>query len=309
MGLPLDQQDAEARKVFAKNPEGQKALQAELEHRFTVQRTAQVAAQQETTGKLWDMRFPTTPGQKAVGMPQIMRSQEWASLNGTQRNELRAQWESYSKRNENNPATQVAKHATFMQILDDPAGLMGLSDLQIASMTGTLGADYTMKLIDMKRKAAGNLETLKANTLNDIPYRNIAAEYGLKTRGNLTQEQEGKLGSLRGQALEAIRYEQAATGKVLGPERKEEILRKLLARVVTNPENAFQSFIPGDWNDRLPLFEAVRSTKPVPQAFRDIMNAKMKALGRQAPSPLDLSRLWIEARAKGLVDEQGNQVP
>ena len=79
--------------------------------------------------------------------------------------------------------------------------------------------------------------------------------------------------------------------------------------MVTNPENAFQSFIPGDWNDRLPLFEAVRSTKPVPQAFRDIMNAKMKALGRQAPSPLDLSRLWIEARAKGLVDEQGNQVP
>lgn len=309
MGLPLDQQDAEARKVFAKNPEGMKSLQSELEHRFSVQKTAQSVALQETTGKLWDMRFPTKPGQQAVSMPQIMRSTEWAALDGEKRNQLRAQWESYTKRNENDPATQVAKHATYMQILDDPAGLMGLSDLQIASMTGTLGADYTMKLMDMKRKAAGNLETLKANTLNDIPYRNIAGEYGLKTRGNLTQEQEAKLGSLRGQALEAIRYEQAATGKVLGPERKEEILRKLLARVVTNPENAIQSFIPGDWNDRLPLFEAVRSKPPVPQAFRDIMSAKMKALGRQPPSPLDLSRLWIEARAKGLVDEQGNQVP
>ncbi|WP_243320427.1 hypothetical protein [Geothrix sp. SG200] len=308
-GLTLDQQDAMAREAFKGNVDGQKALQSELEHRFSVKRTAQTAAIQEVTGKLWDMRFPTLPNQRSRSMPDIMRTPEWSALNGTERNELRVQWESYSKRNESDPATRVAKFATFMDILDNPASLISLSDFQIASMTGTLGADYTMKLMEMKRKAAGDLETLKANTLNDIPFRDIAGEYGLKTKGALAQEDLAKLGSLRDQALDAIRYEQQATGKVLGPERKEEILRKLLVSVVTKPENAFQkNFVPGDWNDRAPLFEAVRS-KPVPLAFIDIMNAKMKALGRPAPSPLELSKLWIEARAKGLVDEQGNQKP
>lgn len=257
LGLPLDQQDAEARKVFAKNPEGMHLLQSELEHRFSVQKTAQAAATQETFGKLWDMRFPTLPGQAPVSMPQIMRSQEWANLNGTQRNELRSQWENYSKRNENDPLVKVAQAATFQRFLDDPKSLIGMSDAQIASFTGALGPEYAIRLMEMKRKAAGNLEALKANTLSDIPFRDIAAEYGLKTKGTMTQEDQARLGLLRDQALDAIRSEQNATGKPATPERKEEILRGLLVNTITKRSALNPARWLGDTyvQDGKPLFE------------------------------------------------------
>lgn len=257
LGLPLDQQNAEARKIFAKNPEGMKLLQAELEHRFSVQQTAHTVANQETTGKLWDMRFPTVPGQKAISMPQIMRTPEWTSLNGTQRNELVAKWEAYTKRNEHDPATQLAQYALFHKFLDDPKALMGMSDPQIASFKDVLGPDLAMRLMDAKRKAAGNLESLKANSLNDIPFKDIAAEYGIKAKGTMSQEDNATLGLLRDRTLERIRSEQEATGKPMGAERKEEILRGLLVNSVQKRK----SYNPASWfgdayvEDGKPLFQ------------------------------------------------------
>jgi len=234
LGIPLDRQEEEAAKAFKGNAEGLQALRAELEHRFNIKKTAQSVAQQETFGKLWDMRFPTLPGQQAVSMPQVMRSPEWAALNGTQRNELRAQWDSYSKRNENDPAVQVARFATYMRILDDPESLVKMSDSQISSYMGTLGPEYTNKLMEMKRKAAGSLYELNKATLNDLPFKDIVGEYGIKVKGSLTQDHLATLGAIRDKALDAIREEQKAVGKSLLPDRKEEILRSLLVKTKTS---------------------------------------------------------------------------
>lgn len=252
-GKPLDQQLAWVDEKTKGNAALQKSLSAEVEHRFQVQERTRVAAEQDATGKLWDMRFPTKPGQQAVGMPQIMRSPEWAALDGEKRNQLRAQWEGYTKRNENDPATRVAQFATYMRILDDPKTLMGLTDGQIASFTGTLGADYSMKLMEMKRKAAGNLEALKANSLNDIPFKDIAAEYGIRTKGSMSQEDSARLGLLRDKVLDAVRTEQDAVGKPLGPERKEEILRQHLVDVKVNQPGWWLGM--GDGTTEKPLFE------------------------------------------------------
>lgn len=230
-GKPLDQQLAWVDGKTKGNASLQKALSAEVEHRFTVAKHAQESAVKETTGKLWDMRYPTLPGSQAKSLAQIMKTPEWASLNGTQRNALVEDWERHGKRNENDPATQVAKFATFQKFLDDPKSLMGMSDAQIASYTGSLGPELAMRLMEAKRKAAGNLENLKISTLNDIGFNEIVGEYGIKAKGTLSQENLARLGLLRSKTMDAIRYEQEATGKVATPERKEEILRGLLVDV------------------------------------------------------------------------------
>lgn len=254
-GKPLDQQLAWVDEKTKGNASLQKALSSEVEHRFTVQERAKVAARQDIEGQLWDMRFPTKPGQQAVNMQDIRKSPQWNDkrLTGEDRNALEAKWDSHSKRNENDPATRVAQFATYMRILDDPKTLMGLTDGQIASFTGTLGADYSMKLMEMKRKAAGNLEALKANSLNDIPFKDIAAEYGIRTKGSMSQEDSARLGLLRDKVLDAVRTEQDAVGKPLGPERKEEILRQHLVDVKVNQPGWWLGM--GDGTTEKPLFE------------------------------------------------------
>lgn len=280
-GKPLDQQLAWVDQKTKGNPSLQKALSAEVEHRFTVAKHAQESAIKETTGKLWDMRYPTLPGSQAKSLAQIMKTPEWASLNGTQRNALVEDWERHGKRNENDPTVKVAQFATYMRILDDPKSLMSLTDAQIASYTGTLGPEYAMKLMEMKRKAAGSLEALKANTLSDIPFKDIAAEYGFKTKGSMSQEDQAVLGLLRDRTLDDIRTEQDASGKPLGVERKEELLRRNLTSVKVNQPGWWAGVFDG--TTEKPLFQVKDFTE---LKATDDEKAKAVWLLVQAESPI-----------------------
>lgn len=225
----------------------EKAQTRELFREFEMQATKQATRdQQEAVGSVASLWM------KGHSMNAVTRSPEWNALQAKDPVQASHFWDYMREQTRAlaapmpaTPAQQVARYAAAQQFLDDPKALMGLSDLQIASYTPVLGVDLTTKLMDAKRKFAGNLEGLKSFTLDDIKFTDIAAEYGLKTKGNMTPEDHAKLGLLRDQSITAIRDQQTATGKLLDPGTKEQVVRKLLMTVPT--KNTQGSWWDRDW--------------------------------------------------------------
>lgn len=298
MGIPLDQQESKAAEIFKNNPEGLKDLRTELEHRFHVQQQAQRVSTEVNYGELWDMRFPTKPGQKAVGMPEIMRSKQWNALNGEQRNELRAKWEAYARRNEGreqeSPEDMVAKYATYKRILDDTKGLAQMDDRQIVALTGILGQDLTKKLLDDKRKAAGNLEDLQKATLTSVPIKELAIEYGIVPTGKFTPEHQARMGLLRNKLIDAIREEQAGSTRELTPERKEEIARNLLVKVKTSKDG----FFPWSGKVEKPLFQIENVAELDATDEEKSLANQLLAAAMVASTPANVNTMIQAIRAK-----------
>lgn len=293
LGLPIDQQDAEARKAFADNPEGAKALQQELEHRYSVQKTARAAQNDEVTGKLWDMRFPTVPGQKAVSMPDIMRSQEWMALDGTQRNELRARWESYSKRNENDPAVQVERHLAYYNLVNDP-NFSRLTDNQIRSRLGSLGPQLTVQVMEDLQKLRTTPAKVQEVQLDSDLMHATAKEMGLIKGDKPTDAEKAQLGALQAR----LKQLQQASGQKWTYEGTKALAKQLMTPIVTSR--------PWYWSDsKAPLFQ-LQQTTPLPQNFVDAMNARAMRQGVPIPSNAEVYQLFFDYKDKGLVDEKGN---
>jgi len=293
LGLPIDKQDAEARKAMAGKPDGLKALQAELEHRWTIQQTATNAATREVTGKLWDMRFPTLPGQQAQGLPAIMRTQEWAALNGTQRNELRSQWEAYAKRNENDPSVVVERSLAYFNVINDP-NFTKLTDNQIKALQGKLGPQLTVQVMKDLQEIRTNPGRVQEVQVDNQLLESTGREMGLVKGPKLTDEEKANLGKVAVQ----LKMLQQGTGQKWTYENQKLMLRQLMTPIVTSTH----------WwrsDEKAPLFEVQQSTA-IPQKFIDTVNAKAAARGVTAPSSAEVYQLWFSYKDLGLVDEQGN---
>lgn len=294
MGLPLDQQDAEARKVFAKNPEGMKLLQSELEHRSAIRQHAQTVASQETTGKLWDMRFPTIPGQKQVPLTQIMRSQEWSSLNGTQRNTLISQWENYARRNENDPNLQVQRSLAYFNTITDP-NFSSLTDNQIKALTPNLGPALTVQVMKDLHEIRTNPGKLQEMKLDHDVLEASAKKFGVIAGDKPTDAEKMNLAIMSAQAKQIMQ----ASGQKWNYENQQKLYEQLSQQIVTD-----RGWL---WDTKAPLFQ-VQTTTQVPQAFVDTVARKARALGQPVPSTAATYQLWFDAKGKGLVDEMGNLI-
>jgi hypothetical protein len=234
--LNAKQVDQWIRDKVGDNPGLVEATRAEVERR---DRAVQIT-QQESVGNILDM-YTGLNGGRRWSRAQIQATPQWAGLSGQQHLDLSRQFDAIDRRDQDQqtPADLVAQYATFDKLCDDPKTLAGMSDAQIASYTATLGPDLTVKLLDAKRKAAGNLAQLQNVTFsgeNGIPLRQIAAEYsiGVITSSMSAQDKQtvnAQFGALRGRAMSEIQQEQMATGRPLTPERKEEIVRGLLTDV------------------------------------------------------------------------------
>lgn len=293
LGLPIDQQDSEARKAFADNPEAAKALQSELEHRYSVQKTARNAQFEESTGKLWDMRFPTMPGQKAMSMPDIMRSQEWQALDGAQRNDLRVRWEAYTKRNDNDPAVQVERHLAYYNLVNDP-NFSKLTDNQIRAKLGSLGPQLTVQVMEDLQKLRTTPAKVQEVQLDSDLMHATAKEMGLIKGDKPTDAEKAQLGALQAQ----VKQIQQASGQKWSYENTKALTKQLMTPVVTSR--------PWYWSDsKTPLFQ-LQQTTPLPQKFVDAINAKAISRGVQIPSNAEAYQLYFDYKDKGLVDDQGN---
>ena len=232
------------RKQFADDPETQKKAQAFLLERDAIHNKTIKDLDERNTGTLWQGVL------SGHGLQWVKQQPEYQAMDGTAQVHLLTSIEQYQKRNENDPAQIVAQFAAYMKLTDDPQKLAAASDGAIVSLLPVLGPQLTKELLEAKRKAAGDLDKLQKATLNDVPFKDIALEYGITTqgkKGQAQQEAEASLGLLRNKAVHAIADEQQSTGKPMLPDRKEEVVRGLLKNVTVGNRNWFD-----DAGDKLP---------------------------------------------------------
>ena len=308
LSLPLDQQDAEAQKAMAANPEGLKLLRGEIEHRFTIQKTALAAATQGNEGRLWDMRFPSLPGQAAVGMPQIMRSPEWQALDGTQRNELIAKWEGFAKRDQNDPATKVAQAARFYDLLrvtdvnGQPVWTSYTPD-QVKSYKNIIGPENAIGLMSMIQQFRTTPPAApKAVEVNTGVVESTLRAGGLFSNPDKLSDQDKS----NVQDIETkLRVEAQASGKPLDYATTVTRVKELMKSIVTKPENWVQRYIPGDWNDKAPLFKA-EAADPFPPKFYAQASDLLMQKGGTALDEANAQQVYLTYKNAGKLDAQGN---
>ena len=308
LGVPLDQQDAEAQKAMAANPEGLNLLRGEIEHRFTIQKTALAAATQGNEGRLWDMRFPSLPGQAAVGMPQIMRSPEWQALDGTQRNELIAKWEGFAKRDQNDPATKVAQAARFYDLLrvtdvnGQPVWTSYTPD-QVKSYKNIIGPENAIGLMSMIQQFRTTPPAApKAVEVNTGVVESTLRAGGLFSNPDKLSDQDKS----NVQDIETkLRVEAQASGKPLDYATTVTRVKELMKSIVTKPENWVQRYIPGDWNDKAPLFKA-EAADPFPPKFYAQASDLLMQKGGTALDEANAQQVYLTYKNTGKLDAQGN---
>ena len=191
-GMGFAEGEAEIIKRTVGNPKLRDAARAEFEHQTTATQKAADMADKTNRGTIWGAVFPLSGNGISVAQSIKQFPQAWASLNQEEAAKLKQALIDHSKRDENSPAAQVAKFMAFDKIASDPKLLLSLTPVQLASYTPSLGADYVIKLQQMQHQAAGSLDAARASSLNDIPFKDIAAEYGIKTKGTLTQTDEAR---------------------------------------------------------------------------------------------------------------------
>jgi hypothetical protein len=224
----LDAMTKEIRTRFANAPDALHLALGTIKDRAQEHDYSVKQREDTTVGNIWGQVLAGKPLGAIRSMPEFK-----FDLDGTRQVALVGQIEAFRRRNENDPATVVSKYATFLKLTDDPKALVGMSDGQLLAQTPVLGPDLTMKLLTAKREALGDLDKLGKAVITDVPWKDIAGYYGVKVKGALTEDDQSRLGQLRDKAMESIRNEQLATGKILTPDRKEEIVRGLLQKVST----------------------------------------------------------------------------
>lgn len=231
-GMDLAQQLETVDTLAKDNPDQLKALRAEVTHRFNQNEAAQAKAQDETKGRLMDMRFPTLPGSKAVSLPGIMKSPEWASITPQMRRGLLESWESEEKERAGggkvDEGTELARYGVYLDIMDRPVILRDMSDAQIIGRYGRLlGDSLTKKILDQKR----TIEKEGDPKIDPDSFKEIARTNGLKVDSTKPND-KAIVGKLRDRAEEAIiEAEKAQGGKKLDRKAKEEIIRNLTRNV------------------------------------------------------------------------------
>jgi len=231
-GMDLAQQMETVDTLAKDNPERLTALRAEVTQRFNLNKAAQAKAQDETIGRLMDMRFPTLPGSKAVGLPGIMKSPEWASITPQDRRKLLESWEAEAKERADggkvDEGTELARYGVYLDIMDRPVILRDMSDAQIIGRYGRLlGDSLTKKILDQKR----TIEKEGDPKIDPDSFKEIARTNGLKVDSTKPND-KAIVGKLRDRAEEAIiEAEKAQGGKKLDRKAKEEILRNLTRNV------------------------------------------------------------------------------
>ena len=262
-GGTLEEQTAAIRSLYSpEDKKGADEAMRELRDRWQVHEASARQAKDVSLGKLWDMRFPTMPGQKSLSFQQIMRTQEWASIDGEERNKLRHSWEQYAKRNasEGDGYGDLAQISAYLQIRDNPRQLASMSDMEIISKTPVIGEKLVKKLLFDKREAGGDVAKLSSGNVSGIEFEDLAAEYGITTKGKKGEDlakAQGELNRLRMDALESISSEQMRVGSTLSTLEKDKVIRDRLKTYKVNKPGVLWGTNPTD----VPLYKLDSSTR------------------------------------------------
>lgn len=317
-GNSLEQMMANLGDKYADNPSARSEAQQEVARLYNVHKETQRAQTEDLVGQLWQMRFPTTPGQKSIPMAQIKQSDAWrqlTQLDGKLPDALIAQWEAFSKRNENDPATQQAmaqqRFATYWAYASNPQALVQMSDAQIIALTPKMGLDGVRDLLGRKQQLSAPGKVLPSN-VDTEQLKVFAVQAGIPVYGKMTDSYGPKdangnqgtvgstLGLLKYNVDKQIEVEQQSRGRELTRAEKDEIIKRNLVqfqlqganRSWYNPARWFGDTTDDSYN-RFTFQLSPADKLNIPDAIRQQIIQSAKNQGIANPSEADIQNAYF----------------
>jgi hypothetical protein len=223
------------RTQYASEPGKLKAAMAALKERAAMHNAAQAERAQAAAGAVWR--------QVAAGasIATITRMPEYMALPGADQARVkehvvdRAYTMSQRARAEADRADGESSKANYAEFLrySSAASLSRMSEDQIISLLPKLGRTLTGSLMEQKRRLDKGDDAVRAATIDDALFDDLAQTAGLKPHEkSKSEDDKAALGRLKNSVMTAIDAEQRATGKPLTRERKAQLMQEQVDRKV-----------------------------------------------------------------------------
>lgn len=193
------------------------------------------------------------------------------------------------------PMQKAQQALAYYQTINDP-NFVKMTDAQILGKVPELGLAGTVQIMADLQAARTNPQKIHQIHLDQEVAESAAKEFGLISGDKPNPAEKLKIATMQAQAKAIIQ----ASGKPAWPYEEQRNLYRELSKQIITDRGVF-------WDTKKPFFEA-RQTTAVPDAFVKTVMDEAQAAKVPAPSSSTLLQLWLDAKAKGLVDDKGNKI-
>ena len=184
--------DARARELTKSDPSILPHLRRELDYRHTKD---EARSDDAIGGYL--ASYERLPGSTPMSARDIWRDPGVLNMTPADRVKLHDRMVMIDKRNkgEEDPNVTINRFIKSLELTDNKAALVNMTDQQIASMG--LGPQLTQHVLLSKRQAAGQLSTLQNVNMPAADFNTALDENGIKYKGTLNNKQRAELGAFK----------------------------------------------------------------------------------------------------------------
>lgn len=307
----LEEVESHFRKKYESNPMMQDMAIREADRRWGIKKGDEIYVTKDLQGKVTNMAFPLDGKTRGISLVALQSTPEWRALekhDGDAALATYAKLEAFQKRNQNDPRTVEMQAASFYDALrvkdanGNPAW-MSYNSSQVHNLVPEIGPTNATQLLGMIYQAQTTPPSApKPVHLDDSVVESTMRRGGLIKGGKLSDDEKANV-----QDVEAkLRIE--FTGKQPTPIEVVNRINELMKPIITKPENWFQRYlVPGDWNDKAPLFKAEQADPFTPNFYLQASDILMQKGGQQL-SESDAQQLYLAYKNNGKLDANGNIV-
>ncbi|MFA5379368.1 MAG: hypothetical protein WC455_26665 [Dehalococcoidia bacterium] len=215
-------EEDQAQKINAAYPEDKEkrdAARQEWGYRTSVLESSKKTESAKTQGLVLRMLYQLRPGDKQMGLNDVMNTAEWNSpaIDDKWRDAVKQEWYDRHKPKgdkEANGAQEIARYSLLMQMKSDPGKLAEANENELAAMYTTLGLSHTKDLIDAAAKAKAHIGTAREVKFPMSMIKSVMKEWGeLKSTTKMTKQDEANIGLLLESLEPAVASLQMAKAK------------------------------------------------------------------------------------------------
>ncbi len=215
-------EEDQTQKINAAYPEDKEkrdAARQEWRYRTDVLESSKKTESAKTQGLVLRMLYQLRPGDKQMGLNDVMNTAEWNSpaIDDKWRDAVKQEWYDRHKPKGDkkaNGAQEIARYSLLMRLKSDPGKLADANENELAAMYQTLGLSHTKDLIDAAAKAKAHIGTAREVKFPMGMVKSVMKEWGeLNSTTKMTKSDEANIGLLLESLEPAVASLQMAKAK------------------------------------------------------------------------------------------------
>lgn len=314
--MPLDEMAAALRNdpALKKNPDALKVALATVKDMAAERDKATHDIQAAGTAKVNKMLMDGRP------LSQVMRTPEWAALNGTEQRKITEHEEGIAAQRESRAAARESRAFTAeqrrefqlnnagletMMRLSNPDALVAMSRDDVINLRTTIGTQNAISLLNKWDAFTKNGTVLSEAKVDDNQFKKFAQKAGLDPYVSAAKNEQmaGRVNDLRNDIEQVIGAEQMAKKRPLTRDEKDAIFqREIDNNVMLHSRVWFDQKVPAITvrpDDMSRAYVEVGDRRvfvsDIPRDFRSEAVAELRKRGKAA-NEADIARLWVRTQ-------------